>query len=160
LIKIRKREEEAFIKYRQALNEAIDTYKSISSSFSERDARALYSDVIAPGLANLNQSVQVAKRDLVKRAYRSVVAVVGAISFGLYTGFIPTELAEMAKVIGFTKIATDILGNLLRPEMLKRVLRPKTYTFFGKSESSATQFEFQTSRGELPKHNWPNYGSL
>jgi hypothetical protein len=153
LIKIRKREEEAFIKYRQALNEAIDTYKSISSSFSERDA-------IAPGLANLNQSVQVAKRDLVKRAYRSVVAVVGAISFGLYTGFIPTELAEMAKVIGFTKIATDILGNLLRPEMLKRVLRPKTYTFFGKSESSATQFEFQTSRGELPKHNWPNYGSL
>jgi len=113
LIKIRKREEEAFIKYRQALNEAIDTYKSNTSSFTERDARALYSDVIAPGLANLNQSVQVAKRDLVKKAYRSVIAVVGAISFGLYTGFIPTELAEMAKVIGFTKIATDILGNLL-----------------------------------------------
>ena len=113
LIKIRKREEEAFIKYRRALNEAIDTYKSNSSSFSEKDARALYSDVIAPGLVDLNQSVQVAKRDLVKKAYRSIIAVVGAISFGIYTGFIPTELAEMAKIIGFTKIATDIIGNLL-----------------------------------------------
>jgi hypothetical protein len=46
---------------------------------------------------------------LTKKTYRSVAAVVGAISFGIYTGFIPTELLEMAKLVGLTKIAADIL---------------------------------------------------
>lgn len=113
LIKIRKREEEAFAKYRQALNKAIDEFRSSGNSFTRKEAKELYSDVIAPKLADLDQSVRLAKRDLVKTAYRSVIAVVGAISFGIYTGFIPREIAEMAKVLGFTKVAIDILEKLL-----------------------------------------------
>lgn len=109
LIKVRMREEEAFIKYRRALNEAIEGFKSLNSTFTEKDARALYSDVIAPQLATLDRCVSLAKRDLVKTASRSIIAVVGAISFGLYTGFIPSQFADMAKAVGFTKIVADIL---------------------------------------------------
>ncbi|HEX5735364.1 MAG TPA: hypothetical protein VF131_21215 [Blastocatellia bacterium] len=113
LIKLRRREEEAFIQYRRALNEAIDEFKTSDVAFNERQARTLYSDVIAPQLSMLDQKVQVAKKDLVTKAYRSILAVTGAISFGIYTGFIPTEMAEMAKVLGFTKVGADILEKLL-----------------------------------------------
>lgn len=67
LLKLGKREEEAFITYRRALNEAIDEFKSSGSPFTEKQARELYSDKIAPRLAALDKSVKVAKRDLVKK---------------------------------------------------------------------------------------------
>lgn len=113
LIKLRKREEEAFIQYRSALNEAIDEFRLNKSGFTENDARSLYSDVIAPRLSALEQRTQHAKRDLLSKGYRPLIAVTAAISFGLYTGFIPAEIAEIAKVIGFTKVAADILEKIM-----------------------------------------------
>jgi hypothetical protein len=114
LIKLRQREEESFIQYRSALNKAIDEFQSRGTSFSEKEARELYSDVIAPRLAALERGIKTAKRDLIGQTSRTILAVAGAISFGLYTGLIPSELAEMAKVLGVTKVGADILEKILQ----------------------------------------------
>jgi hypothetical protein len=113
LIKLRNREAESFNQYRRALNEAIDEFRANTTDFKEKDARALYSDVIAPRLSALDRNVKNAKKDLIRKASKSVIAVTSAISFGIYTGLIPTEIAELAKVVGLTKIVADIVEKAL-----------------------------------------------
>jgi len=39
--------------------------------------------------------------------------VVGVISFGLYSSFIPTEFAELIKAVGFTKIGIDLVEKIV-----------------------------------------------
>jgi hypothetical protein len=58
IIKLRQREEEAFIAYRQALNLAIDNFTQSGGIFTEKDARTLHADVIAPSLALLDRKVK------------------------------------------------------------------------------------------------------
>ncbi len=62
LIKIRSREEEAFVKYRQALNKAIDEFRSSGKAFTKKEAKELYSDVIAPQLADLRSECSLSKK--------------------------------------------------------------------------------------------------
>lgn len=108
LLKLRKREEEAFLNFRKAINQAISDFRSLSSNFSEKDARQVYSDVIQPRLAALDKRVNVAKRDLLKKGIRSVATAVGIISFGLYSGLFSEETAELIKTLGLAKIAYDV----------------------------------------------------
>src|SRR5262249_27371069 len=71
LIKLRNREEDAFIRYRRALNQAIDEFKE-GGTFTERDARTLYSDVIARRLSSLEQGMKDARGDLLRKPLVSI----------------------------------------------------------------------------------------
>ena len=113
-LQLRRREEDAFVAYTKALNTAIDNVRSEGSSFCERDARAIYSDVIAPGLARMDHAVRSARRDLLKNLSRSVGAWVGAISFGIYTAFLPDQLVTAAQALGLTKVLADLGQTALR----------------------------------------------
>jgi hypothetical protein len=70
-------------------------------------------DVIAPRLASLERQVNDAKRDLIKNTYRPIMGWAGAISLGLYSGLIPTQIAGLASAIGFTQAASNIIQNVL-----------------------------------------------
>lgn len=131
LIKLRKREEEAFIRYRHALNEAIDEFRE-GSTFTERDAKTLYSDVIAPRLSSLEQGIKDAKRDMVRKPLTSIGALVGVISFGMYTGFLPTEVIAMAKALGFSKFAYDVLEKALSLKDTEKNIRSEDLYFLWK----------------------------
>jgi len=110
VIKLRQRENESFLTYRQALNRAIDDVRAQRADFTERDARAIYSDVMAPELARLDRAVKTARRDVVKDTARSVGGWSAAISFGMYTGLLPAQLLLAAKALGLTKVLADIGG--------------------------------------------------
>lgn len=110
LIKLREEEGEAFVLYRHALNEAIDEYKE-QRDFTARDAQALYSDVIAPRIAALDGKVRSARKKLLKDTGLGVFAWVGAISFGIYAGFVPADLVAGAQALGLTKVVAE-LGKL------------------------------------------------
>src|SRR5439155_5879370 len=119
VLKLRRREEESFLTYRQALNKAIDHVIAQRSSFSERDARSIYSDVVAPELARLDRAIQSARRGILKDAGRSIAGWAAAISFGIYAGFVPDQLLLAAKALGLTKVLADIasaVGRLTSPE--------------------------------------------
>lgn len=108
VIKLRQREGESFQQYRKALNKAIDEVRLQKTAFSERDARAIYSDVVAPGLAGLDRAIKNARRDVLREVGRSVFAWTGAISFGMYLGFVPDQLQLAAKTLGATKVLADL----------------------------------------------------
>ncbi len=113
LIKLRHREEEAFLNYRKALNKAIADFRSSDSNFTEKQAREIYSDVIQPRLAALDKRVKIAKKDLLKKGVRSLVAAAGVISFGLYSGLFSAETAELIKNLGLAKIAYDAAQTVI-----------------------------------------------
>lgn len=85
------------------------TCKNWNESFTEQDAREIYSDIINPQLTKLDLKVKSAKRDLLKLSYRKGLAWTATISFGIYSGFIPSNLAAAATALGFSKVAADFL---------------------------------------------------
>lgn len=132
LVKLRERESLSFINYRKALNDAIDELRSSKTVFTEREARVLYSDVIAPNLASLERSVNDAKRHLRVQPIRSTIALVGVVAFGLYTGFIPTEMIEITKLLGLGKIAIDLQKEILALRDAEKTIRNEGFYFLWK----------------------------
>jgi hypothetical protein len=119
VLRLRQREEESCLTYRQALNKAVDDIRAQGSDLSERDARSIYSDVVAPELARLDRVVKTARREVLKDVGRSIGGWSAAISFGIYTGLLPEQLLLAAKALGLTKVLADIggaAGKLLSPE--------------------------------------------
>jgi hypothetical protein len=108
LLKLRRREQDSFIMFRNAISRAIKEIANTKSTFTENDARALYADVIAPKLALLDKRIQRAKKDLISKFVRTVISTVGAISFGLYTNFINTQTAAIVAALGIPKLADHI----------------------------------------------------
>lgn len=113
LIKLRRREEEAFLLFRQALNKSIDEFLSLPEDFSEKHAQSIYADIIAPSLAHLDTKVKKAKRDLISKPFRSLTGIVGIISFGLLTGLVPSDVSEIVKVLGILKFGSDFIKDTM-----------------------------------------------
>jgi hypothetical protein len=111
LIKLRKREEEAFVLFRKSINNSIDEISGSSDNFSEKDAKSIYSDIIVPSLANLDIKVKKAKKDLITKPIRSLIGVAGVLSFGLITGIISSNVSEIIKALGLLKFGTDFIKD-------------------------------------------------
>jgi hypothetical protein len=113
IIKVRNREEEAFINYRHALSSAIGEFVKPGEQFTIKEARALHADIIAPSLASLNIRVKQAKKDLVRKPLRSLAGVVGSISFGMLTGLIKPDVAAIATAIGLVAFGRKFIGDVM-----------------------------------------------
>ncbi len=132
LIKLRQREEEAFILYRQGLNAAIRKFARPGKEFTEQDAHELYADVIAPSLAVLEHKVNKAKRDLISKPFRSLAGVVGVISFGILTGLVPADMSAVAKTIGLVKFGADMIEHTMALGDKKNSIRSDHFYFLWK----------------------------
>jgi len=73
----------------------------------------LRADVIDPSIAQLDSKVKQAKRDLVKKPIRSLIGVVGVISFGISTGIVPPDMATIAKAIGLVKFGSNMIEHTM-----------------------------------------------
>ncbi len=132
IIKLRKREEESFISYRQALNQAIDTFRSSGDAFTIHDAQTLHADVIAPSLANLDRRVKEAKKDLISKPFRSLAGIVGVISFGMLTGLVPPDIAPLAQTLGLIKFAADVVKDTMAVGDKEKVVMNDQFYFLWK----------------------------
>lgn len=114
LLKLRMSEGDSFISFRRAFSKAIDEHmKKATTSISERDAQAIYRDIVEPELARLNKKVSSANRLLNKGSNASMLGWVAAISVGAYCGFVDSSLIAAAKALGLTKVAADLITNRL-----------------------------------------------
>ena len=109
----------------------------MDSDFTEKQAREIYSDLIETRLASLDKRVKVAKKDLLKKSVRSVVAVAGVISFGLYSGFISGETAELIKTLGLAKIAYDVVEKSIPIGEAKSAIKSDDLYFLWKAKKLA-----------------------
>ncbi len=113
LLALREREAESFVRFRARFTNTIDEFRSEGATFTRKSARMIYQDVLAPELARLDLRVRKAKRDLVSSATRSVVGMVGAISFGLFSGLIGTEVAAIVKAVGIVSFGSDLIKKTM-----------------------------------------------
>jgi hypothetical protein len=112
LMKLRGREEEAFVSFRAALATMTSEFINQREEFRVEDAKQLYADVIAPRLSELEQRIKIAKQDLVHAPRRSALGFVGALSFGLFSGLVPDDLKFLAG-FGSVKFGADFLSALM-----------------------------------------------
>lgn len=112
LAALRKAEPESFVAYRKALASALSSVKSNpASKFTAADARAIYGDIIEPELTGLQKRVKEARRKAIRTAVRSAVGWGAALSFGLYSGIVPAELAGAVKALGLSKLFADAVSH-------------------------------------------------
>jgi hypothetical protein len=137
IIKIRNRETEAFISYRQALNHAIGDFTKAKGEFTVKDAQALYADVINPSLVVLDKKVKQSKRDLISKPMRSLAGVVGTISFGLLTGLISKNLSSAAMALGLLKFGTDFVGDVMATGDKEKAIENDQYYFLWKVKKAS-----------------------
>jgi hypothetical protein len=137
LLTLRKKEGDAFIRFRAALKQAVEEFKSAGPSFTAKDAKTLHADFIAPELSRLNQKVAEAKRDVLKIPMSSAVGTVAAIGFGLYTGLIPAELRIAAEALGITKIVSDAVGKIVEKSDIRATVRPEQFYYLWKVQQAS-----------------------
>jgi len=119
VLKLRNSEQEAFIRFRQALNKAVDESLSSVQQFGPTEARQVYQDIIRPELANVDSKIKAGRKSLFRDTAIEVGAWSAAIGFGLYTGIVPAALVPAASALGLTKVVADLGKGILkkiRPE--------------------------------------------
>lgn len=120
VLKLRNSEQEAFIRFRQALNKAIDESLSSVEQFGPNEARQVYQDIIRPELANVDSKIKAGRKSLFRNTAIEVGAWSAAIGFGLYAGIVPAALVPAASALGLTKVVADLGKGILkriRPEL-------------------------------------------
>ena len=132
LLALREREQESFILFRSALAKAIEEYKTQGNSFTERDAQAVYSDIIQPRLAALDQKIRNAKKSFRNNGYRKLVGWAGAISAGLYTGIFMSNPIAGAAAFGATKVGAKFIGDIMSKSDVEEVIRGDDMYFLWK----------------------------
>lgn len=143
LIRVRKREAESFVQYRAALVRAISEMRDRRAGFTKKDAENLYSDVVAPKLAKLDQAVATAKREAVNSAAPSVMlaAVVAAVSVGLYAGISLPDLLIAAKALGLGTFGAGIsnaVAGAYKRRTAENVVRNEDFYFLWKVKNLST----------------------
>jgi hypothetical protein len=136
LLRIREGEGAAFEQFRAGLNAAVMEMQRRSGRFTDAEARQVYSDIIAPGPANLDQKVSNARAALRLKALRKGAAWVGAISFGVYTGFLPAELIGAAKTLGLAKVVADLSEAILAQSDSEKSVKGEQLYFLWRARQS------------------------
>lgn len=113
ILKLRKAEQEAFLRFRQALNRAVDA-SLVSAKFTSADAQQVYQDILRPELSKLDARIKVSRAALLRDTSIKIGAWTAAIGIGLYTGIVPSELVLAAKALGLTKIVADLSEGILK----------------------------------------------
>ena len=139
LIKLRKRESEAFINYRTALKESLIHFRNIKGKFTQAEAKEFYSDVLEPKIASLDIKVKKAKRDLINKPLRSIAGVVGVLSFGMISGLFPENISQLAQVIGLTKFGSDLIKDTIKIDDKEDGIVEDKYYFLWKVKKMASK---------------------
>lgn len=123
LITLRADEHESFALFRSALNKAIHEYKVHGDTLTQRDAQAIYADIIQPRLAALDAKIRAAKRRFVKKSMREILGWTGAISFGYYTGIFTGSPFAGAAAFGAAKAGAELLESTMTKSDVKETIK-------------------------------------
>jgi hypothetical protein len=132
IVKLRSRERDSFIRFRGALNKAIDEYYNRKKSFTEKEAKELYHDIIAPEISGLENKMKKASKDLINDSLRSAVGIVGSISFGMYSGILPPNWMAIAKTAGLLKFGGDFIKGIMSLGDGRNEIKTEDYYFLWK----------------------------
>lgn len=140
LLTLRKRENASFIEFRKAIGEAISQLQNEKNKITSLKAKELYSDIILPELARLDNKIKGAKIDLIRNSLSTAAVTTAAIGFGIYSGMIQPEILCAAKALGLTKVCYDTAKSILNLADIKKAIRPEKYYFLWKVSKLAEHY--------------------
>lgn len=145
LLKLREDEQESFALFRSALNKAIDEYKVHGDTLTQRDAQAIYADLVEPRLATLDAKIRAAKRRFVKKSMREILGWTGAISLGYYTGiFTGSPFVAGAAAFAAAKAGAKLIESTMTKSDVKETIEQDDMYFLWRVK------EIAYARGSIP----------
>ena len=123
LLKLRRREEEAFFRFQAAMHRMVTEIRSQGAEMTVHDARSLYGDVIRPRLAELDQRVNEAKRDLVRHPAASLAGTVAVLGLGFFSGALAVEIQAALGALGLYKSVQDMTATTIALSDVKKSIR-------------------------------------
>jgi hypothetical protein len=132
LLELRNNEEDAFIIFRSALNKTVDEYIRNNKNFTAQDAKAIYGDIIEPKLSKLNSTVRSAKQTYLKNTSAKMIAWGGAITLGVYAGFLPSELVAAAAALGVVPLLAGLANDIMTQNTSEEQVRKEDFYFLWK----------------------------
>lgn len=110
ILKLREMEQDAFNKYRVALNSAIQEHYNAETPIQ---IKKVYDDILYPAFQKLDERLHNIKSGMFKKTFSSIMVASSIITAGVYTGIIPYNAIEILKAIGGTSALTGIGVNAL-----------------------------------------------
>jgi hypothetical protein len=129
LLKLRKKEWESFLDYRDALRQALRTVESDKQA----KASTVFADIVNPELNRIDLSLKRNKSLLSKAAGRDAILAVGAVAMGLLTGFVSPQIADAIAKLGGLKYGIDTAKNLAAAYSEPKEAQENRYYFLWKA---------------------------
>jgi hypothetical protein len=106
LLKIRSNEYDAFISYRETIDELFNGYITDGHEISPKIANQLYSDIIQPKVLKLDKRISAIRKSAILRSLAEVALSAGSLTFGLYGNYLPAAFQAALVAIGLTSAVT------------------------------------------------------
>ncbi|MGA7402598.1 MAG: hypothetical protein WBW38_21445 [Candidatus Sulfotelmatobacter sp.] len=108
ILRVQAAEYDAFLQYRVTLNKIVGDYIKQRRVVARKEAKEIYSDVLLPEILKLNSEAKAVRRSAVKRAAAKTLIAAGVVGVGVFSGFLPPQLAEVIKAVGGIGLAREL----------------------------------------------------
>ncbi len=111
IVRLRREEPEAFLRYRAALSGVIRDHVQGPQILSVREARAIYADWLKPELDSL-EAVAKKKWEPLRRISRRAIVTAAVVALGLYTKILTSDAPAILKALGLSAVANAVDGAI------------------------------------------------
>lgn len=108
LLDVRQKEHDAFIVYRDTVNEIVNQYVLQRRPLSPLDAKTIYEDLVRPRLSQLNTRVKSITRSRFRKLVPSAAIATGALTAGLCSNVIAPGWELLLYALGLSQAAEGI----------------------------------------------------
>jgi len=117
LLKIRANEYEAFMSYRNTINDLINEYMSQNKDISPSVAKQIYSDIVHPEVIKLDKKISSIRKSSIMKSFANILISTGVLTFGLCTSAISPVLQAALVSLGLINTARALksLPSTLKP---------------------------------------------
>ena len=106
LLKIRANEYDAFVSYRETINDLVNEYIAQGHQLSPKIAKQIYSDIIQPKVSRLDERISKIRASAILRSLAKVALSTSSLIFGLYGNYIPPEIRPFLISYGLFEAAS------------------------------------------------------
>ena len=113
VLKIRRQDPGSFTLYRQALSKILQDYLKGQGEISAADTEGIYRDVLYPELVKLKREATAQGRSKRAKVIAKTVLPAVVVTLGVISGLLPSDIAQLAKIIGATTFLSQAAEMLL-----------------------------------------------
>lgn len=112
ILRLRNKEFDSFINFRNSLSTFINEYKLSDSIMNEKTIQELKQTYIIPEFNKLDKKIRSARSSLLKNQFTQTAVIFGFLGIGTHFGVGGNELRTMAGLLGLTKILDSVNKNI------------------------------------------------